>query len=100
MRSLNRFSQRAEDYSKYRPNYPDPAIETILHGLGNSASLVYAADIGAGTGIASRQLGDRNIYVKAVEPDSAMRQAASPIPWWSILKGQQKRQVYQMPLLT
>ncbi len=32
--SLNYFSERAEDYQKYRPNYPASAIDTILSGLG------------------------------------------------------------------
>lgn len=42
---LNRFSDRAEDYVKYRPTYPVDAINIILEGLGENSQLV-AADIG------------------------------------------------------
>jgi SAM-dependent methyltransferase len=76
---LSRFSNRATDYAKYRPSYPDEAIATILEGLGNPSQLV-AADIGAGTGISSRLLAEREVHVLAVEPNAAMREAASPHP--------------------
>ncbi len=79
MNSLNRFSDRATDYAKYRPSYPEEAIATILEGLGNPSQLV-AADIGAGTGISSRLLAQRGVRVIAIEPNSAMREAASPHP--------------------
>jgi SAM-dependent methyltransferase len=71
---LDRFSDRATDYVKYRPSYPAAAIETILDGLG--AELL-AADIGAGTGISARLLADRGVQVVAIEPNAAMRAAAA-----------------------
>ena len=77
MNPLNRFSDRAADYVKYRPSYPDAAIDKILEGLGSISQLV-AADIGAGTGISSRLLAERGIRVLAIEPNEAMRQAAQP----------------------
>jgi 2-polyprenyl-3-methyl-5-hydroxy-6-metoxy-1,4-benzoquinol methylase len=58
MNPLNRFSDRAADYAKYRPSYPEEAIATILEGLGDPSQLV-AADIGAGTGISSRLLAQK-----------------------------------------
>ncbi|MBC7773083.1 MAG: SAM-dependent methyltransferase, partial [Pyrinomonadaceae bacterium] len=67
-----RFSDRAEDYKKYRPSYPPDAIDAILDGLGPPASLL-AADIGAGTGISSTLLAERGVRVFAVEPNPAMR---------------------------
>lgn len=76
---LNRFSDRAVDYAKYRPSYPDEAIATLLAGLGNPSQLV-AADIGAGTGIASRLLAEAGVHVIAIEPNAAMREAAIPHP--------------------
>jgi len=76
---LGRFSNRAQDYARYRPTYPAAAIDTLLHHLGHPATLV-AADIGAGTGIASRLLGDRGLTVWAIEPNAAMRDAAQPHP--------------------
>jgi SAM-dependent methyltransferase len=74
---LDRFSDRAADYVKYRPSYPVAAIEMILDGLGTAP---LAADIGAGTGISSRLLADRGVQVLAIEPNSAMRGAAAPHP--------------------
>ena len=79
MNPLSRFSDRAEDYAKYRPSYPEEAIATILAGLGNPSQLV-AADIGAGTGISSRLLAQRGVRVFAIEPNAAMREAALPHP--------------------
>lgn len=72
---LNRFSDRAADYVKYRPSYPTAAIDKILQGLSSPSQLV-AADIGAGTGISSRLLAERKIKVVAIEPNEAMRKAA------------------------
>jgi len=72
-----RFSNRAEDYRRHRPDYPAAALDAILAGLGDSDRLA-AADIGAGTGISARQLAVRGVRVLAVEPNAAMREAASP----------------------
>jgi len=76
---IGRFSDRAADYVKYRPSYPAAAIDAILDGLG-PASLVRAADVGAGTGISARLLGDRGVHVVAVEPGEGMRSAAESHP--------------------
>lgn len=76
---LNRFSDRASNYAKYRPSYPAEAIDQILAGLGEPAQLV-AADIGAGTGISSRLLADREVNVWAIEPNAAMSAAAEAHP--------------------
>lgn len=72
-----RFSDRVDDYVKHRPTYPTPAIDSILSGLGDPGALV-AADIGAGTGISTRLLADRGVRVLAIEPNKAMRDAATP----------------------
>jgi SAM-dependent methyltransferase len=77
--TVARFSDRAADYVRYRPSYPAEAILAILDGLGPSERLV-AADVGAGTGISARLLGDRGVRVVAVEPGEAMRRAAEPHP--------------------
>lgn len=75
--SVTRFSDRADDYVRYRPSYPRAAIDAILDGLAPSDWLV-AADGGAGTGISARLLGDRGVRVIAIEPGDAMRAAAAP----------------------
>ena len=79
MNPQERFSDRAENYAKYRPNYPSKAIDCILEGLGESSQLI-AADIGAGTGISARLLADRGVKVIAIEPNVAMKQAAISHP--------------------
>ncbi len=72
---LNRFSDKAENYTKYRPIYPDAVIDKILENLPSPTQIV-AADIGAGTGISARQLADKGVKVIAIEPNAAMREAA------------------------
>ncbi|MGB6295958.1 MAG: class I SAM-dependent methyltransferase [Rivularia sp. (in: cyanobacteria)] len=72
---LTRFSEKAENYTKYRPTYPDAVIDKILENLAPPNQLL-AADIGAGTGIAARQLADKGVNVIAIEPNSAMREVA------------------------
>ncbi|UBF26071.1 class I SAM-dependent methyltransferase [Kovacikia minuta CCNUW1] len=79
MNPLERFSGLAEDYAKYRPSYPAEAIATLLSDLGEPTQLV-AADIGAGTGIASRLLAERGVRVWAIEPNGDMQRAAEPHP--------------------
>ncbi|MDJ0795685.1 MAG: class I SAM-dependent methyltransferase [Calothrix sp. MO_167.B12] len=69
---LNRFSDRVENYVKYRPSYPDAVIDKILEEL---SPQIIAADIGAGTGISSLLLAERGIKVIAIEPNIVMRNA-------------------------
>jgi SAM-dependent methyltransferase len=77
--TVGRFSDRAADYVRYRPAYPAAAVDAMLDGLGPPERLV-AADVGAGTGISARLLGDRGVRVIAVEPGAGMRSAAEPHP--------------------
>lgn len=72
-----RFSDRASDYVRFRPTYPPAAIDAVLQGLGDPATLVLA-DVGAGTGISSRLLAERGARVLAIEPNLAMAEAAEP----------------------
>jgi SAM-dependent methyltransferase len=77
--TVGRFSDRAADYVRYRPTYPLEAVHAILDGLGPPERLV-AADVGAGTGISARVLGEQGVRVVAVEPGEGMRRAAVPHP--------------------
>lgn len=77
MNPATRFTDRAVDYAKYRPNYPADALDAMLRGLPEPATLS-AADVGAGTGISSRLLADPGVRVIAIEPNRAMREAAAP----------------------
>ncbi len=74
-----RFTDRVADYTRFRPSYPRGAIDAILDGLGEPRALV-AADVGAGTGISARLLGERGVRVIAIEPNAAMRKGAAPHP--------------------
>lgn len=75
MNPLERFSDRAQDYARYRPTYPDAAIEALLQACG---TCLVAADVGAGTGISARLLAERGVQVWAIEPNAEMRQVAEP----------------------
>src|SRR4051812_29902068 len=75
MNPTERFSDRARDYVRFRPSYPSEAIDEVLRGL--PAGIV-CADVGAGTGISARLVADRGVKVIAVEPNAAMRGAATP----------------------
>jgi SAM-dependent methyltransferase len=70
-----RFTDRVADYVKYRPSYPDAAIDAIVRvtGLRKGATI---ADIGSGTGISARPFLERGYAVVGVEPNAAMRAAA------------------------
>jgi SAM-dependent methyltransferase len=70
-----RFSDRVEDYVRYRPSYPPAAIDAIFAGLGDPRDL-RVVDVGAGTGISSRLLAERGARVVALEPNPEMRAAA------------------------
>lgn len=74
-----KFTRKATDYARYRPGYSIEVMDRILQRLGDPKHLT-AVDIGAGTGIASRQLADRGLQVIAVEPDRGMIEAATPHP--------------------
>lgn len=81
-----RFSDRVEDYVRYRPSYPAVAVDHVLTGLGEPAHL-RAADVGAGTGIWTALLAARGVRVQAVEPNAAMRGAAPVLPGVEWLPG-------------
>jgi SAM-dependent methyltransferase len=81
MNPTGRFSDRADNYAKFRPSYPPQAISFILDAfLPRGPQTLTAADIGAGTGIFSRLLADRGVRVIAIEPNASMRDAAAPHP--------------------
>lgn len=74
LRPKERFSDRVDDYVRYRPDYPQALIHW-LHNLGVKPDW-HVADIGAGTGISSKLFLDHGHRVTAVEPNAAMRAAA------------------------
>jgi len=76
---VDRFSNLTGAYVAARPSYPIEAIDAIVAGLGDPASLV-VADLGAGTGISSRLIASCGPRVLAIEPNAKMRAAAEPDP--------------------
>ena len=73
--NFERFSTRVANYVKYRPDYPNQLIDTLIQQLKlTPASKI--ADIGAGTGIFSQLLLDSGLSVTAIEPNQKMLAAA------------------------
>jgi hypothetical protein len=70
-----RFSDRVDDYVRYRPGYPQALIERLVAETGISAGSV-VADVGSGTGISTECLLGVGCTVFAVEPNAQMRAAA------------------------
>jgi SAM-dependent methyltransferase len=66
------FGAAARAYDLHRPEYPARLIDELV-ALGVDDAL----DVGAGTGIASRQLADRGVDVLALEPDPRMAELAA-----------------------
>jgi SAM-dependent methyltransferase len=70
-----RFSDRVDNYVKYRPGYPAEVISYIKNEFKLPANPV-VADVGAGTGIFSKLLLGAGFTVYAVEPNGPMLIAA------------------------
>ncbi|MCB0192340.1 MAG: class I SAM-dependent methyltransferase [Anaerolineae bacterium] len=73
-----RFSNRVENYIKYRPSYPAALIDLLESECQlTPASLV--ADIGSGTGLLTKLFLDNGNTVFGVEPNAEMRAAAETL---------------------
>ncbi|MBK9333460.1 MAG: class I SAM-dependent methyltransferase [Ignavibacteria bacterium] len=73
-----RFSDRVENYVKYRPHYPEALLEFMKTECGLDQGSVIA-DVGSGTGISSELFLYNGNKVYAVEPNDEMRSAAEKI---------------------
>lgn len=71
-RAARGYEQGAEPYRRARPGYPEPAFETLLRALDLGVGK-HVVELGAGTGICTRQLVDHGLRVTAVEPVESMR---------------------------
>lgn len=69
-----RFSNRVENYVKYRPGYPVAIIELLQKTCGLSPTSV-VADVGSGTGLLSKLFLDNGNTVLGIEPNKEMREA-------------------------
>ncbi|MDT5002196.1 MAG: hypothetical protein QOK12_4301 [Mycobacterium sp.] len=66
------FGAAARAYDRHRPEYPEQLIDDLV-----ASGVENALDVGAGTGIASRQLANRGVDVLALEPDPRMAELAA-----------------------
>ena len=73
--TVERFSNRVENYVKYRPHYP-PEVLNLFRGKMNLTENSVIADIGAGTGISAKLFLENGNKVFGVEPNAPMRNAA------------------------
>ena len=76
--STSRFSDRVDNYIKYRPDYPTEIIPYLQKEIGfNSTTII--ADIGSGTGISAELFLKNGNQVFGVEPNKEMREAAEKL---------------------
>jgi SAM-dependent methyltransferase len=72
--ATSRFSDRVENYVRYRPGYPPEVLQALQAECGLASSHV-VADIASGTGIWTRLLLENGNRVFGVEPNAEMRVA-------------------------
>ena len=70
-----RFSNRVENYVRYRPHYPAGVLDILRENIGLTPGTV-VADVGSGTGISGELFLRNGNPVFAVEPNREMRAAA------------------------
>jgi SAM-dependent methyltransferase len=76
--SKTRFSNRVENYVKFRPDYPQQILTLLRERMGFTPSWKIA-DVGSGTGICTRMFLENGNEVFAVEPNAEMRAAAEKL---------------------
>ncbi|WP_146849313.1 class I SAM-dependent methyltransferase [Brevifollis gellanilyticus] len=70
-----RFSDRVENYVRFRPGYPQEIVTLLRENYGLTGDAVIA-DLGSGTGISTALFLEAGCTVHAVEPNREMREAA------------------------
>ena len=78
--AVEKFAGKAEIYQKYRPDYAAACLDFLVRDLGWTAGKTIA-DVGAGTGIFTRQLLERGLRVQAVEPGADMLSVLRAADW-------------------
>jgi len=73
--ATSRFSDRVENYIRYRPGYPPGVLQALKAECGLTPGHVLA-DIASGTGIWTRTLLENGNPVFGVEPNAEMREAS------------------------
>src|ERR1700690_3813891 len=72
--SKQRFSNRVDDYVRYRPGYPPQILEVLRHDCALTPQSAIA-DIGSGTGLLAQVFLANGNLVHGIEPNADMRQA-------------------------
>jgi SAM-dependent methyltransferase len=72
--STERFSNRVDNYVRFRPRYPDQIIEVLERECGLATGSV-VADVGSGTGMLAELFLRLGCQVYGVEPNREMREA-------------------------
>ncbi len=78
MNPLDRFSDRVEDYVRYRPGYPHEVIETLQGNCGLTTHAAIA-DIGCGPGNLAVVFLENGNTVFGIEPNAPMRAASEKV---------------------
>lgn len=73
-----RFSDRVENYVRYRPGYPTEVLDLLRNECGLRSNHV-VADIASGTGLFTRLLLENGNSVFAVEPNAQMREMGAQV---------------------
>ena len=76
--ATTRFSDRVENYARYRPGYPPEALAVLKNECRLMPGHV-VADIASGTGIWTRMLLENGNQIFGVEPNAEMRQAGEKL---------------------
>ena len=74
-KNTERFSDRVDNYIKYRPGYPPEVLMYLNERIDFNANRI-VADVGSGTGICAEMFLKNGNMVYAVEPNKEMREAA------------------------
>jgi SAM-dependent methyltransferase len=78
MNPTHRFSDRVENYVRYRPGYPVAVLDILRADAGLTPDAA-VADVGSGTGISAELVLRNGNTVFGVEPNAAMRAAAEQL---------------------
>jgi SAM-dependent methyltransferase len=76
--ATTRFSDRVDNYARYRPGYPCEIVLTLKEECGLASEHVIA-DIASGTGLWTRMLLENGNVVFGIEPNAEMRKAGEQL---------------------
>jgi SAM-dependent methyltransferase len=88
--TVERFSNRVENYIKYRPGYPGEILDLLCRECGLTGETIIA-DVGCGPGNSATMFLENGNRVFGVEPNAGMRAAAARelalFPWFIPVDG-------------